>query len=349
MRTLHIITPLVAVGLDRQLRGGAPLRRSLFDEVIRSSESLEFRDGDESLSVDEWADGLAERGASGAELTHALGKPAQVGGAEVPERMLAGFAGPSGLLLAVRRSDAEIDLYQPGEAFPRRTLLEVDDLLAFVEGFPRRAELQDALVWQAEHNLGFPAGVTWDEFVAALGPPDAERLTNALGRCMSNVRFEKECDLWMALVKRHRNPETGAIFRFVRRGPVAGLPEPPPVEDQTARLSAAVQAAAAFAAKHDLGDWADHFNKVVGTLSDAPLAETPFYPVFRGCGLAEARIRLVVGAFFANVFGGMGSWNDLPFANEEEYGQVSEALFRELHPSMVSAVGSAHRLQSGPE
>ncbi|MDH3590929.1 MAG: hypothetical protein OER88_03570, partial [Planctomycetota bacterium] len=149
MNALDLVSVLLSAGLDQQLRGGPRLEPAVFRGVIEPPARLRFAVGDDKLDWDDWTRALAGRPASRAVLTATPpAASAQVGEHEVPQRMLAGFAGPSTLLVAVQ-VPGEVDVYRPSVGYPPRTLVGNDDIFAFVESFPRRDELRESLLWQA--------------------------------------------------------------------------------------------------------------------------------------------------------------------------------------------------------
>ncbi|MFQ3631749.1 hypothetical protein [Roseiflexus sp.] len=57
--------------------------------------------------------------------------------------------------------------------------------------------------------------------------------------------------------------------------------------------------------------------------------------------------RLCAAAQESRVFGGMDSWNDLPFYGEEEYETISDNLYRLINPSLMATANSTfHVLRS---
>jgi hypothetical protein len=109
-------------------------------------------------------------------------------------------------------------------------------------------------------------------------------------------------------------------------------------------LAAALSNITAFANKHQLNNWADVFNRAKGALeSNEPSAG--FYHtdlvVTENYSLLARQVLFAAG--LAWVFGGMGSWNDLGFDNEEEnktYDELSVALYAAINKGVVAAINS---------
>lgn len=91
------------------------------------------------------------------------------------------------------------------------------------------------------------------------------------------------------------------------------------------RLAEALGAARSFAVRHGLPEWADWFGRALA--SDGNI---PFHADMLPPGWPEGHRQLGATAAQAWVFGGMGSWNDLAFADpgvEAEYGEMSRCLY----------------------
>lgn len=107
------------------------------------------------------------------------------------------------------------------------------------------------------------------------------------------------------------------------------------------KLASVLHELAEFARKHDhLKHWAVNFNNAITTLeSSEPQESDEFLPV--GAYSVKAH-QLILGSFASWVFGGMGSWSDLAFNDEdqEHYESLSETLYTALCDAIVSGVNS---------
>jgi hypothetical protein len=104
-----------------------------------------------------------------------------------------------------------------------------------------------------------------------------------------------------------------------------------------AALDAALTDAREFARRAGEPDWANQFTDAIETDDDRPSYQPDLMdPAFPG----EAR-RLIAKASRAWVFGGMGSWNDLGFADDAiraEHADISRLLFATLMQACLAAV-----------
>ena len=102
------------------------------------------------------------------------------------------------------------------------------------------------------------------------------------------------------------------------------------------RLATTLDAIAAFAAKEKLG-WETTFRAARKTLDELP-ADNWVNQEFCDAGLGDAAVRLLAAAWQADVFGGMGSWNDVYVDDRDAYGNVSQALHASLRPAVEAAI-----------
>ena len=86
--------------------------------------------------------------------------------------------------------------------------------------------------------------------------------------------------------------------------------------------------------------WAGNFESFRKVLTD----EVPkAYDVLFPAGIIDDKVRhLLAGAFSSWVFGGMGSWNDLPFEgeNQRRYEELSDELFNAIHQAIIAGVNN---------
>ncbi|HVG93452.1 MAG TPA: hypothetical protein VND21_03320, partial [Planctomycetota bacterium] len=176
--------------------------------------------------------------------------------------------------------------------------------------------------------------------IQALRPEHDPELVHAMDRVVSNTRFTQgEVDAWYALRKAHANPDCAWQYDFVRIPDVEGSLDAEPVAVQSKRLSAALVAIEGFARVSGETFWADAFRAAHAVLDGAEATEH-VRGWFDGTGMAPDAFRLLAASVAADVFGGMGSWNDLSPKDGAGYSRVSADLFRELQPSLISAVNS---------
>ncbi len=306
---------------------------------------LHFRDAPdaEPRVFADWVEALRKRDVEGFlvadEKSAGLARPApKVEGHEIEERMLHAFVGSPGLLLGAVSPD-RVDLLVPRVGWTRRTLITVEDFDAFIEKEASRAELRARMLWEDLHNLKLSGGESWDGFLAAIREGDLDQVVNAMSRAVSNTAFRAgEDERWYRLLEEKRNPDHHAVFQVVGVREVPRWRISTDVAEQAQRLRAALERIRDYAARAGHGNWEGVFAKALSLLEDDPSAGG-FATLFQGCGLAPGALRLLSASVAADVFGGMGSWNDLG-DDTDDYRTASEALFRELAPSLQVAVNS---------
>lgn len=113
----------------------------------------------------------------------------------------------------------------------------------------------------------------------------------------------------------------------------------PRFSDNTEEFKSALLDIANLAEKIDQSFWADIFRKTLGILDGSRECENVDLSI-----LPERNMRLYCAAEKADVFGGMGSWNDSPpiYAAEkglsEEYNRLSNELFIQIQKALLFAI-----------
>lgn len=306
---------------------------------------LRFSDGpdDEPSDFVDWVERRRQAGAEGFlaadEKTAGLAPPSpKLAGETVPDRVIHAFAGSPGLLLGVIFED-RVDLHVPRIRFPRRYVVPARELLAEVESDPDRTALVERLVWENEHNLKLTRDPAWPALAAAVDETNAGEVLDALMRGLGNAKVpERARRRWSELLERFRNPERRPLIevrgiREVRRWTVEV-----DVASRSATLGKALSAIRAFAADQGYSNWVRVFAEAERFL-DADPPDRGIVRALGGTGLKPAALRLLASAVVADVFGGMGSWNDLP-ADPPHYREVSDGLFRQISSSLQVAVNS---------
>jgi hypothetical protein len=120
-------------------------------------------------------------------------------------------------------------------------------------------------------------------------------------------------------------------------------PVRPDISACAQRLIAALERIEAFARVQQIEGWGDWFAEA-RQLSEAENPQPPYHPdMLPEVGFGEPARRLLAMATRAEVFGGMGSWNDLAFAareEEDEYNRLSETLYSAVLAAFVAAVNA---------
>ncbi len=115
-------------------------------------------------------------------------------------------------------------------------------------------------------------------------------------------------------------------------------------------LAATLSRVETFATRQKMEGFAGAFRKASAILSsDQPLAETHHSDLAPTSATPLEAKQLLGAVQAAWVFGGMGSWNDLGFAgdDQQEYLKLSDELFARLNQSIAGAV-NATSAAAGP-
>jgi hypothetical protein len=126
-----------------------------------------------------------------------------------------------------------------------------------------------------------------------------------------------------------------------RRLPDVSVPDPTTVADAAARLERALTAVHRFSADRALEPWTELFQQALRSLGD-PDERAHSSGLLPPAWPADAS-RLAAASEQAWVFGGMGSWNDLGFADgaeQAEYHQRSAALYDAVLGGIVAATNA---------
>ncbi len=130
---------------------------------------------------------------------------------------------------------------------------------------------------------------------------------------------------------------------------ITGLPFAGAVADDldTSRsresLRDALIAAEGFADDNDLHPWGEWFGRALGLLDD-PEPTTPYNSDLAPVSLSRDRRQLLAAAVQSWVFGGMGSWNDVGFADGDTQRAYLD-LTGQLYAAALNAVETATNAQ----
>ena len=126
-----------------------------------------------------------------------------------------------------------------------------------------------------------------------------------------------------------------------------GAPDNWPVyEDPTMNLKKALLKISDLARKISCDNFAEIFDKAYDILIDEELPPAPEYIRDSNVKLEGEALRLFVASSVADVFGGMGSWNDCPEGMADEVGlhdvyrQLSDELYTQIRKATLYALNA---------
>ncbi len=126
----------------------------------------------------------------------------------------------------------------------------------------------------------------------------------------------------------------------------------PPVAFVKGELRKAIADAVSFSHRPEVGAgfWADHFTKSLDLL-ESPAPMIPYHPdMLPNTGFDLEARQVIAAAAQAYVFGGMGSWNDMGFADNDlnkEYEKITRELYETVKMSIVIASNAYIKKQVG--
>ena len=288
----------------------------------------------QQLNFMQWVDWAKASGAIAIELRQQSDfaierKPTKLEGKEINQRYLAAFAGTHENVIALKYIKHALGFRYQIE-FPARTLITLEDLLAFIDAHPQeRVHFHESMLWQNEHNLHFGEAKSIDQLIAMLTPDRISKMVDSFAMSVSNINVSAQTrDEWWELCKQKRNPAAPKhwLFSFGQ----AQLPAVSyaAVAKQCVRLRAALKDILDYSRNQKLEQFSAAFAHALKCLDPSLVVD----PNSRSRILADLypdqQYRLFAAISACGVFGGMGSWNDLGLDDDSEYARVSDQLFR---------------------
>ena len=167
-------------------------------------------------------------------------------------------------------------------------------------------------------EVAFANGGHWFVLATGVGPAEAWRAN------------------WSVIEPRPADDRIWAI-RYEGDAAEDAMPHQPALVDARSGLDAVLADARAFANRAELPEWAAEFTEAIETDDDRP----PYQPDLMDRAFPEKARRLMAKAARSWVFGGMGSWNDIGFPDEErraQHAEVSRNLFAAVLQACLAAV-----------
>lgn len=254
---------------------------------------------------------------------------------ELDQRILHAFQGGHQLMLLLDKG-AEQSLFRAREILPRPLLMKAQDIIAFAEKSPHAEEIQRDLLWQNEHNLQFSPENRWASFKAHFKDDQVDELLMLWSLCFAGENSMAIYQEWDRYTREYSNPDKRSRYEFELVDKLQA--DKTDWMNQDHGFPQALEAIRDYAARMDPHGWAKHFNALLEMLKSGKAEMDGYLEIFQDCGASEKQLCLIGTALRSDVFGGMGSWNDVPFMQDPEYGKVSESLFKALYQNISFAV-----------
>ncbi len=253
----------------------------------------------------------------------------------------------SGLHLVLLSDGRRSELLIPREVRPPLYAITGPQLLAFLRGRAHAEALEAALA----RELGLSPGHALESFLATRTPEDMEDVIARFMPLGADVEYAalqgappdtEEVTGWNAFFA----PAPGSSslsFEYLAAGPSLSPAAERDVPGARATLAAALESAQDFAQRQGLPSWRKHFRRCLLRLSLEPQPLDDVTELLQLNALPLPAVQLAACALAADVFGGMGTWNDLAFSGpeESEYRALSEHLFHAVHAALRASLNSS--------
>ncbi|HEX8228643.1 MAG TPA: hypothetical protein VF826_04940 [Chloroflexia bacterium] len=194
-------------------------------------------------------------------------------------------------------------------------------------------------IWLVRRGDPVPADIARHEIVAFAGGGDWHL----------QVDYPNRSEAWSAAWEfvDKSGDRRGAYWNVTYAGvPIDGIPavEKHDLGEVKARLRQALVEIERFARGNNEEGWADLFKRELNKLDEAEHVQPS--DMLPEEGYSREAHRLLSAAAGAWVFGGMGSWNDIYFLDEQvraDYGRLSAELYDAVVASAIAATNSFER------
>ncbi|WP_224366110.1 hypothetical protein [Hyalangium versicolor] len=299
------------------------------------------------MSFQEW---LQARASPEARLWFAPGPwdtHPQQGVRELPAHIREGFMGGGGVGLLLFTQGQRSECFMPGEVRPRLYEISGAQLLEFLLG--RR----QAKAWEAALTRELGSELQGRSLRAFLESRSLDDMQEIIQRAMPlSVEVEPvgeghevepdETVKWNTFF----TPAPGSTslsFEYFPVGPGDASLAERNVDSCRAELASALQAVKTFAEQRELKFWSKHFRRCLLRLSLEPQPLEDVLELLLLQKLPVPAVQLVNAALASDVFGGMGSWNDMGFdgPDAQVYEQLSNRLLLAMKAALRTGINSS--------
>jgi hypothetical protein len=351
MRPIDICTAVLVTTGNRALREPSKTRWDAVEELLglrlRPHSPFDSRvtfvdAGGEHVSFEEW---LENRPAPSARLWLApfpKDPSTDASLAGLPEEVRA-VIDSGGLGFLVYSDGQRLERFAPREVQPRTYDISGPQLHAFILGRRNASALFEA--------LAIELGVVLEELESHLATLSPDDMQDVIPRFMSSgadVEYSSSGDAgpedgdvetWNAFF----SPSPGASslsFEFLYAGPGSEADLERDLDSARSSLASTLEAIQEFAHAHSLRSWEKHFRRALLRLSLEPQPLEDLVELLLLNGLPTPAIQLALCAAASDVFGGMGSWNDMSFEGQagELYVSLSDRLFSSTRTALRTSL-----------
>lgn len=352
MRPIDICTAVLVTTGNRALREPSKTRWDAVEELLglnlRPTSSFDSRVtfvdvGGEHVSFEEW---LENRPAPSARLWLAPfpQEPSTDSSLEGLSEEVRAAIDSGGLGFLVYSDGQRLERFVPREVMPRTYDISGPQLYAFLLGRRNVSGLREALARELELPVE-----RLESHLASCSPDDMQDVIPRFMSAGSDVEYAScgedgpdsgDVDTWNAFFS--PSPSSSSLsFEFLYAGPGSSEADlERDIDSARASLSSALEAIRDFAHSQGLRSWDKHFRRALLRLSLEPQPLEDLVELLLLNALPTPAIQLALCAASSDVFGGMGSWNDMAFDGEtgERYVALSDRLFSSTRTALRTSL-----------
>jgi hypothetical protein len=354
MRPVDVCTTILVTTGNRELRDPTRTRWndveelmgiSLRPESTHPSRVTMVGEGGERLSFKQWLDSWD----SHARLWLVPGpwETEQGDSEELPAHIREAFQGGGGLGLLLCTDGRRVEQFMPREVHPRLYDITGAQLYDFMRSRKRANAWEDALARELSVE---PDGRVLRSHLESRTPDQMQEIISRFMPLSAEVEpvgegtehDAEETVKWNQFFA--PSPGSSSLsFELLSVGPGNEATVARDVNASRVSLSRVLKAVMEFAQRQGLKYWSKHFRRCLQRLALEPQPLEDVVELLMTNALPMPAIQLVNAAMAADVFGGMGSWNDLTFegSDAKTYQDLSNRLLQVMRDSFRTGINSS--------
>ncbi|KFE61077.1 hypothetical protein [Hyalangium minutum] len=356
MRSLDVCTALLVTTGNRALREPSMVSWEAIEDFMSIGLRAESRmysrvtvldEHGGRRSFQEWLSALAS---PQARLWFAPGPwetDPQGDSAELPAHIREAFLGGGGWGLLLFTDGPRSERFMPREVRPRLYEISGRQLFEFYRGRKRADAWEEALKREFAPEL---QGRSVRAFLESRSLDDMQEVIQRFMPLSVDVEpvgegHEVDTDETVKwnLFFSPAPGSTSLSFEYLPVGPGEAASAERDLSRCRAALASALEAVRTFADKQDLKYWSKHFRRCLLRLSLEPQPLEDLLELLLTHKLPVPAVQLANAAMASDVFGGMGSWNDLGFdgPDAQVYQELSNRLLQAMKSAFRAAINSS--------
>lgn len=356
MRSLDVCTTLLVTTGNRALREPSMVSWEAIEDFMSIGLRAESRMYSRVTVLDEqggrrsFQEWLSARASPQARLWFAPGPwetDPQGDSAELPAHIREAFLGSGGMGLLLFTDGPRSERFMPREVRPRLYEISGRQLFEFYRGRKR------ADAWEEALKREFAPELQGRSVRAFLESRSLDDMQEVIQRFMplsidvepvgEGIEVDPDETVKWNLFFSAAPGSTSLSFEYIPVGPGEAASAERDLSRCRAALASALEAVRAFADKQDLKYWSKHFRRCLLRLSLEPQPLEDILELLLTHKLPVPAVQLANAAIASDVFGGMGSWNDLGLdgPDAEIYQELSNRLLQAMKSAFRAAINSS--------